>query len=186
MAKRTSKRKSDPRDEWTARNQSDVAEFFGVALNTVIGWKKMGMPGTRGRWPLDEIAQWLRTDGPWRPWGKGESDDDLLTSGGSSPALERYRAARAAQAELDYARDVGQVISRETVAELLRSWSDILRRAGERLVSRHGNEAKRVLDDAIAGCERVAESSVASGRGEAVRTEQPSTKSKKSNRVGRG
>jgi hypothetical protein len=39
---------------------SEVAEFFEVEEQTARAWRLMTppMPGTKGRWPIDRIAQW--------------------------------------------------------------------------------------------------------------------------------
>lgn len=37
---------------------AEVADFFGVSLNTVKEWRKFEMPGHQGRWELGAIARW--------------------------------------------------------------------------------------------------------------------------------
>jgi hypothetical protein len=91
---------------YTATDHQQVADFFGVPLATVQEWGKTkgvggAMPGERGCYPLDKIAQWLRQVGPWCEASQG--GDPLLTAG-ASPALERYRTAKAALAELELAK----------------------------------------------------------------------------------
>ena len=48
------------RDRWTALTLGDVAEFFGMALQTVKQWRMETppMPGADGKYPLQQITQW--------------------------------------------------------------------------------------------------------------------------------
>lgn|GEM_PF-3537368 len=48
------------RDKWTAATLGEVAEFFGMALQTVKQWRMETppMPGAEGKYPLQQITQW--------------------------------------------------------------------------------------------------------------------------------
>ena len=48
------------RDKWTASTLGEVAEFFGMALQTVKQWRMETppMPGAEGKYPLQQITQW--------------------------------------------------------------------------------------------------------------------------------
>lgn len=48
------------RDKWTASTLGEVAEFFGMALQTVKQWRMETppMPGADGKYPLQQITQW--------------------------------------------------------------------------------------------------------------------------------
>lgn len=48
------------RDKWTCKTLAEVAEFFGLAVQTVKQWRmeSPAMPGSEGRYPLRDIVQW--------------------------------------------------------------------------------------------------------------------------------
>lgn len=77
-----------------------------------------------------------------------ESDDPLLC-GPSSPALERYREARAGLANLELHQRQGNLLDRAEVHERMLRAATPLRRAGEALQRKFGVEAQRVLDAAV-------------------------------------
>jgi hypothetical protein len=54
-----SEESADTNGRWNAPTLSDVYRFFGKQPSTVTKWIKAGMPGQKGKYPLDEIAQWL-------------------------------------------------------------------------------------------------------------------------------
>lgn len=108
------------------------------------------MPGKPGAYDLSAIVQWLRADGPWRPVTR--QDDPLLAADGDSRALERYRAAKAATAELDLALRQGDLIDRAKLRSVLTRWAAHLRRTGELLRKHHGKDAAQILDEALDEC----------------------------------
>lgn len=116
---------------------------------------KQGCPGKPGRYPLAEIVQWLRNEGPWRPHGRGESTDDPLLSAGDSPGLERYRLAKAALAELELQERQRTLLPVEKVREVLLRWAMLVRRMAERLGKRYGAEAAGAVSDCLDECGRV-------------------------------
>lgn len=151
---------------WTAANQAEVGEFFGVSLDTVATWRKKGMPGIAGRYDLRDILAWLRSEGPWRQRGGHDfsngSFDELIVASGDSPNLERYRLARAQLAELELEHKRGSVFPRDMARHVLGRVASLWRRYGERLGKRHGpeevmsfnetfEEAQRVIDDEFCG-----------------------------------
>lgn len=130
--------------------QQDVAYFFNRKIDAVKNWAKQGMPGEPGAYDLVEIARWLFTVGPWKP---DIPDDPLLEGGGDSPALERYRLARAELVEYELAEKRRNMLSREVVRVTLGRWAAILRQCGERLGKRFGSEAVETFNDSLAECE---------------------------------
>jgi len=46
--------------KWHARTLGEVAQFFGLQLQTVKEWRTgpNPMPGSEGAWPLNEIVRW--------------------------------------------------------------------------------------------------------------------------------
>lgn len=138
------------RTAWTADSQEEVAIFFGHSLDTVKNWSKQGMPGQRGSWRLDLIAQWLRTDGPWKRWDK--ATEDPLLADGDSPALERYRLAKAKHAELDLENRKGELIEVEKARDIFARWAVLIRRMGERLSKRFGPDAAATVNETLSEC----------------------------------
>lgn len=140
-------------DKWTVKRQADIAVFFDQSIETVKGWAKQGMPGQSGDYDVSAIVQWLRQSGPWRQHHRQiEDDPDLAITGGDSPNLERYRAAKAAIAELDYAERQKELIARDKVKSLFARWASVLRRMGERISKRFGNEAALTVNDSLREC----------------------------------
>ena len=145
------------RTAWTADSQVELSEFFGVGIDTVKNWAKQGMPGTRGSYRLDLVAQWLRRDGPWQRWDRGSESADPLLAEGDSPALERYRLAKAKLAELDLENRKGDLIEVAKCRDLLARWAVVLRRMGERLAKRYGNDASLTVNESLSECKSVAD-----------------------------
>lgn len=86
--------------------------------------------------------------------------DDPLLDGPASPALERYRNARANREEFAFQRDLGEWIARDQVHDALGQLSAILRNAGELLQRQFGADAHAILDEALADFDRKLESFV--------------------------
>lgn len=145
---------------WIVGTFADVARFFGVSETTVRKeWKARGMPGESGAWPLDRIAQWRhdRDIADKRRAVSLGSDEDPLLSGPVSPALERFREARASIAELDFLKRTGDVIDREQIHEVFSRIAMVLRGAGEKLERDFGGDARGIFDAALDEAERVAD-----------------------------
>lgn len=126
---------------WIAKSQSEVAEFFGVALDTVQAWRKKRMPGAPGRYDLAEILSWLRSEGPWRQ--REESTDRLAT------AVDRRREYQAQLEELKLRKELGGLIPREHVHETYQLLADKLRTVGDTLQRIYGEAALEILNDAL-------------------------------------
>jgi hypothetical protein len=78
--------------------------------------------------------------------------DDELLAAGTSPALERYREARARLAEYDVQERAGAYVPAELVRELLGRQANVLRQLGHRLgeySTLSGRRAQGLLNDAI-------------------------------------
>lgn len=78
-----------------------------------------------------------------------ETEDPLMLGGGQSPALERYRAARATLAELERDERQGKLISRDELRDGWTLIAGVLRRAGESLTRQHGAGARAIMDEAL-------------------------------------
>ena len=82
------------------------------------------------------------------------ADGDPMLVSGDSPALERYRLAKAQHAELDLAERSHELVS---VAQLTAAWdlvSSSWRRACNVLENQCGPEAKRILDEVLNAAEQ--------------------------------
>lgn len=153
MAKKKAKQpKPDP---WAVKRQADVATFFGVSVDTVKNWAKQGMPGKATAYQVDQIAQWLRRDGPWQPHLRLRAEEDEDLEGEASPGLERYRNAKASLAELELSQRQHQLVTVEKVREGLLRWAVVIKRAGERIRKRFGADAHRIVTEALEECGRV-------------------------------
>ena len=142
-------RKEQPKPKHIASTLDEVAAFFGVARDTLRDWRRSGMPGATGCYPLSEVAQWLRRDGPWRV---RPAADDL--GSGDSPGLERYREARAELAELDLAERREELIDRGLIRSKLIRLIGLLRACSDRLEKRFGADAKRMVHDTLGEWQR--------------------------------
>ena len=79
----------------------------------------------------------------------GASGDDPLLAGVNSPALERYRSARAKLAELDLQERENQLLPLDKVHDALSRLGSIMRLAGETLQRQFGPDALAIIDDAL-------------------------------------
>lgn len=141
----------------SANTLGEVAEVYAVTLDTVKRWRADGMPGKPKAYVLHEISNWLRTDGPWKPHARPQAipGDDPLLADGDSPALERYRLAKAKHAELDLEHRRSQLIDREKCRIVLSRWAVVIRRMGEKLARRHGNDAAETVNQALEECQSI-------------------------------
>lgn len=146
----------DTRIVWTADSQLEVAEFFGVSIDTVKSWTRKNMPGAPKAYRLDKIAQWLRTEGPGS--SRIQASDDPLLGEGESPALERYRLAKAQHAELDLEERRGNLIDKSKCRDVLSMWAGVIRKLGESIGRRFGVEAHREINDALDECASIVRS----------------------------
>ena len=87
------------------------------------------------------------------------SADDVLLTGESSPALERYRAERALLARLDRLERERVLVNRQEIREGLSRIASVLRTAGDTLQRQYGPGALEILNEALAEAEREMERS---------------------------
>lgn len=124
----------------------EVADFFGVTESAVRQrWMPAGMPKfepkktpkageSQFRFPADQIARWLITEGPWRkrvdpstinvganghPAPVNADPDAMMLTPVNTPALELYRQGKAEMVQLDLAERRRQLIRRESVTMAL-------------------------------------------------------------------
>ena len=129
----------------------EVAAHFCVTVGTISSeWRSNGMPGEPGAWDLDEITTWklARPRDPERLRQLAAGEPDPLLTGATSPALERYRQARAEREEIGLAVLKGELIPRDRNREFLGRVASILRQAGD-ILRTISAEAHQVLDEAL-------------------------------------
>ncbi len=132
-------RKKDWR-EWSGR-QVKVLNEQSARYGLPIGGATIDLPAVV-EWLHDFLAANARKLA-------GPDDEDPALAGKTSPALERYRIAKAKREELAYKRDLGEWIPRKDVHAGLALFIPILRRAGETLQRQYGSGAHNILDEAI-------------------------------------
>lgn len=148
------KSKNDSNAPTVARTLAQVANNYDVNIDTVKRWRSQGMPGESGKYPLQDISRWLRSEGPWKPHAKPvQAEDELLVSEGDSVGLERYRLAKAGLAELDLRERQGELIHRESCREAFAMIAMRIRRMGERHGKMFGPESARSVNATIEECE---------------------------------
>ena len=144
---------------WTVYSQKDLASAVGVDPATVTQWVRAGFPRTKAG--KNRYAYCIPCAVSWRLEGrdvKAEAVaalDDLMAAGGDSPALERYRLARAKHAEMDLEERKHTLIPRDKIRGGLGRFASILRQLGERLGRRYGPGAAQSINDALDDCQRV-------------------------------
>lgn len=151
MLKKTKNAPSDP-PSLIVGSSAAVARWFDCHSRTVEGWAARGCPGMQPRrYDVREICRWL-----YREWQRRNprvakagdtTEDELMLAAGSSPALERYREARARIAELQADEAEGSYLHAEKMQACLQRMAAILREAGDKLQKRFGPDAKSVLDE---------------------------------------
>lgn len=136
--------------DWTASTISEVAIVLTVSTRRVSEYLAAGCPGRKGRYPIPEMLVWLR-ENVWRVKPSPVPTDADMLDGGDSPALERYRLAKAAQEEIKLDTMRKDNVAREEWTFLHDIMADEYRRLGDRLVKQFGGgvvaEITRTLDE---------------------------------------
>jgi phage terminase Nu1 subunit (DNA packaging protein) len=151
----------DHEKRWTVYSQRDLAAAVGVDQSTVQQWVRAGFPRTKAG--KNRFAYCIPCAVAWRLEGRdvraeaAAALDELMAGGGDSPALERYRLAKAKHAEMDLEVRKNSLVPRDKIRNGLGRFASILRQLGERLGRRHGPEAVRSLNDTLDDCQRVVE-----------------------------
>ena len=133
---------------WTVDTQPDIAEFFGMSIDTIKNWRKQGMPGTQGSWRLDRIVQWLRSDGP----GSSRLADDVDTDDKA-----RKLRAEADKAEMIAETMAGDLVPADMVRETFKRTADVLRLLGDDLgratAPMSGKDVQKRINEALMSIE---------------------------------
>lgn len=149
---RTRKGKSDSKQlAFAVQTQAQVGRMLNVSTASVQRWMTIGCPGKEGHYEVvPAIVHWLTKEGPWKTRRRGTDDaDPLLSEAIDTPALERYRTARAKMVELEYEKACRTVMPVEDVREAFAGAAGHLRKLGESLAKQFGPAAQQMLNDGI-------------------------------------
>lgn len=130
---------------------AQVAAHFDVSERTVTRWRSQGMPGEYrgngrpGLYALGEIEAWLKRKGLWGT----DANDEMLTSGDRSPALEQYRQEKALLARLDRLERESKLVDVAKLNNLLLEAAQILKRKAERIGRDYGAGAAGAFEEGI-------------------------------------
>ena len=134
-------------------DRAGVADLLGVSVRTVSRLREELPPeavhGTGNAVRFDAaavVALWVE-----RKVAEAEASapGDAMLGGGDSPALERYRLARAQLAERDLAERDANLLQADACGHLMRRGINAMRGAGEKLTRRFGNDAGTIYNEAI-------------------------------------
>lgn len=133
--------------------RSLLARVFGVTARHFDEQYARYAPTTAKRKVGREVEYHGRTLlDAWCESQKGKPVDptggDPLLADGDSPGLERYRNAKADLAEMERDRQKGELVPRSELEPVLMGLAGVMRRAGETLARRFGNEAAAVVNEA--------------------------------------
>lgn len=96
-----------------------------------------------GRYDLRDLVPWIVDQ------NRTAAGDELLTAPADSPALERYRLARAQGAELDLAERVGTLMSVDRFRRVTNMLAAAYRGLGERLAKQYGGDVATQFSETI-------------------------------------
>ena len=134
-------------------DRAGVADLLGVSTRTVSRLREELLPeavsGSGNAVRFDAaavVALWVELK---VAEAEASAPGDSMLAGGDSPALERYRLARAQLAERDLAERDQVLVRREAMFESLKRGALALRSAGENLTRRFGNDAGIIYNEAV-------------------------------------
>ncbi|HPS94612.1 MAG TPA: hypothetical protein PK600_09130 [Deltaproteobacteria bacterium] len=135
-------------DDGTVTTQDALAELLGVTRRTVVRWKKDGMP--------------VETDGSYDPiavmaWNTDMFDTESEGDDGRSDKNmweTAYRKFRALQAEVAYNREIGELIPRDQIENLLTDRATELKKS---LLGRARRLALKIANKDAADCQALLE-----------------------------
>lgn len=151
--------------------QRDLARAVGLSTSALQRTWASAIPAsaivgrpTRKRYTLDAVAAVV---GAMRARALDEATRRLVAPGDgddcSSPALERYRSARAGLAELELRERSGDLLSRPCLESQWNAGAVALRNAGDRLQRRFGDEAAELYNEGMADFARAVTQAIQSG-----------------------
>lgn len=134
-----------------ATSREQLSFLFGVSPATVQKWAARGMPGIDGCYSLKEMIAWRQED-LRRQVQVADGDPAMV---GDSPALERFREARAKMVELDLEERNRRLLQVDVVESGMQRAAKVLRDAVETLQREFGPEARDLIEGALDDFERI-------------------------------
>lgn len=132
------------------RSGEAVAAYLDVHPKTLRLWQAKGCPGIQSRrYDVQLIIRWLIRERAIivGTTSQPADEDAAMLAAGTSPALERYREARARIAELQADEAEGTYVNVAKMQNGLTRMAAIMRDAGSRLQKQCGPDAKAILDE---------------------------------------
>ena len=110
------------------------------------------MPGSDRNYPVDAICAWHHS---YMHKRIDDACSDPMLAGDGSPALERCREEKAKIAKLQREQMELDLLPRDDLLSAFLAGAAVLRAAGERLQRECGEDASRILSEAIDDAERI-------------------------------
>lgn len=142
MARQTKKTR------WTVPTLSQASEVLCVSAKTIGEYIARGCPGRKGAYPLPAMIVWAR-ENIWKPRPLPIPIDDPMLASGDSPALERYRMARAGQEEIKLQTMQGDFLPLTEIHAAFAVWADSMRRMQQQLQTECGARAGEIHEEAV-------------------------------------
>ncbi len=134
---------------WRASSQAEIAEFFGVALQTLkSSWLARGCPleKTTGGYDLSAIAQWrMEYLASKRPKNENAALIDAIVEPGGEDWKDRWLRAKALLSESQLEELDGSLVDISEISELLSRMARLICDGIRRLESEHGADVADVM-----------------------------------------
>ena len=153
-------------DRFWIDGEKDLARFAACTIATLHNWILHGCPRqkredrkTGFRFNVAEVFRWYRTVGPGgrherskrkqiapasgQKAGEFDEDEALFAGTEQTPALERWRLAKAKHAELDFEVKCGTLIPLQTAVSEFSQIASRWRMCGERLAREYGPDCAK-------------------------------------------
>ena len=138
---------------FVAKSITQLAAELATSEPTIRIYLARGMPGERGNYVIRECIAWIREN--VAPRKNLVNKDPALAEDQDSKDLKRaLDKQKYRDNEVKFAERVKELMPREHVREVFVRTSELYRTAGELLRKHHGDEAQRILLDAIGGAEK--------------------------------
>lgn len=136
---------------WFTRAQT--AEIIGVSERQIDGKYRKMLPSSGvknvGRLVYLNLPELFKAIVADARLAADPTSDDPLMSGPDSPALERFRTARAGLAERDLAERDKELVKGGLLSQALRAGINALRATGDRLIRKFGNECGDIFNEGV-------------------------------------
>lgn len=112
------------------KTRDELAKALGKSVRMVAMYLAEGMPGTPGHYVIEDCLTWVDA----RENKRSIRDaDDLSDDDSDSPALERFRLARAQQEEIKLAKLRRELIEADAVRDWMQRFAGLMRGFGEKV-----------------------------------------------------